>query len=238
MENKAKAFQKECAKKAKDFWKQNVPLHEGVAKAFETLALSCGIKLVPKELKSGGIGMLPSTKEIFISPSAVKTIENYVGVYDELVEKGLKWIVRHEYFHAETNPLIVIRFAKIRNWDASEEELTTLVDYQVNKKLVRELMGPGYKTISIVDDWVREIKEKLDFAAAGITLSSLMGSKKDPEYWISHNCFLKIEDDKEFGFLSTTFKVLLNKSLREICDEVTCRAFRKELENGGEKKFS
>lgn len=207
------------------YWRLKLPVAEDIAKSVKILTDACGLSLTVKEWEKGWLCACYQTKEVVISPKALSLIERYARADPAFVECGLKWSVRHEYWHTRTNPLFANRI--IRNVGITDEGATSLIERQTNKKLIRELVGEKYRHVDLHSDTE---KWKIHLIAAGILFTSVIASRNEPAHWLKNDCYAKVDDNEEFSFLSTEFSVLLNRALKEAGDEISCMAFRKELE--------
>jgi len=214
------------------YWKLKLPITESIHKSVKILTDACGLSLTVREREKGWLGIYPEIKEVIISPRAISLLEKYAAVEPAFVECGLKWCIRHEYWHTKTNPMFVNKII-IRD-KITFEKAIAFIERQVNKKLFREIVGQKYKTIELSSN---AEKWELRLIATGITFPSVISSGKEPSHWVTDNCYVSISNysDIEFSFFSTKFDVLLNRALKEVGDEITCMAFRQELRQEREK---
>lgn len=208
------------------YWRLKLPINESIEKSLRILTDECGLSLRVKEPKKGWFGVYPHTKEVFISPRKVSLLKKYAVVEPAFVECGLKWCVRHEYWHTKTDPTFVNRI--IERDKIGFEKAIALIERQVNKKLFREIIGQKYRTIDLSSN---AEKWELRLIAAGITFPSAISTGKEPSYWVTNDCYVSVShySNIEFSFFSTEFEVLLGYALKDVGDEVTCMAFRHEL---------
>ena len=211
---------------ASAYWNRQLPLRESVLHSVQMLADSCGISLSMGKPERGWIGVYPQTKTAVLSLEAFRLIKKYVRVDPEFVDIGLKWAMRHEFWHTKTNPLMANRALR-RIGSTSKDAAITILEHQANKKLIHEIFGRKLKDISMYDE---SIIEEIDRIAIGIVFASVIGSGKSPSHWIKNDCTVSITNDSEFGFLSSDLKVYLNRALKTRGDNVSCMAFRVELE--------
>jgi len=245
MEIKAKAFQNECAKEAKDFWKQNAPLNEGVAKALIHVASSTGLDLtigkMPEERTEGGfLGVFSGTNKVICSEDSIKLMEEYAKMYPTFIEIGIKFAVRHEYWHTQVSNNLAARYMRKNNIALNKDSETLLEEIQVWKKTMKEITSVFCDS----DLWrklnvelkVKRTNDPMDLIkfqdsariiANGLLFTSCVREDIPPRKWIEEDLGYKLSrDNRIFSFLNDNMlavvKVEMDYAIEALATRIGC----------------
>jgi len=216
---------------AKTFWLYQKEIDKfNVVRFAVILAKKSGMHLrIAKIPPDVFMGTFIGSDEIVLNREYTNLIKEYAEIFPELVETGLKYAIRHEYWHAAT-PDIRERFFRMKKIERNEETGIAILERQARKKLMKEIIAV-YRDKSIKNDGVF-FTEGIRIIARGMVFAHCMVGRKTLEYWEEnfneYLCFKSV--DILYSFLPDEFCGLIKENMEYVLDELRRRIDEKHLQ--------